>query len=385
MNTGNLIAGCRSPLDLAQLISMKQFLLKPHNRCLLFFAAAAVLAACTTAPPGPAAETAVNAGELRVVTGFRLDVTVEEETLKEKRLRAVSETEVTSVRRDMAVSSSDQCIASVRPGDVVARDRETAPGRMALTGPGATLTQSGASGRMRAEPGVYFLGPMENADAAPKHQLDDFIATPADHPALAGARFATFRLDIVATPAGDPRKPINCMPNLGASQRYEGDGERRSFSWHGVDLASVPERFLTGMLQDTKDVTIAVLDAVTRVPISSARVQIENLDGSLMDYTRFSERYLSGVQDEFVLDLYGSFADSDFFKFTNIQTEYRNEDKLRILNNQVATWPITATATGYRPVMGQAVVGAAHRNLNILMVREDAAEAGLVPASIQTN
>lgn len=362
---------------------MKQFLFKRCNRCLPALAVAAVLAACTTGPAST--ENTSPASELRVVTGFRLDVTVEEETLSEKRLRALAETEITSVRRDSTVSSNGQCGASVRPGDIVARDRETAPGRMALTGAGATLTQGGAVGRLRADSRVYFLGPMENADAAPKHQLRDFILTAADHPALIGAKFATFRLDVVATPAGDPRKPVECMPHLGVSQRYEGDGERRSFSWHGVDLSGVPERFLTRMLQDTKDVTIAVLDAVTRVPIENARVQIENLNGSLMTYARFAERYLSGVRDAFVLDLYGSFAGSDFFKFTDIRTEYRNADKLRLLNEQDVTWVITATASGYRPVMGQAAIGAAHRSVNILMVREDAAEAGSVPVGIQAN
>ena len=383
MTARKLIAGCRSPFDLAQSVSMKRVLFKIHAGCLSVFAAATLLAACGSAPS--VTSDAGEASEVRVVTGFRLDVTVEEETLKEKRLRALAETEVTSVRRDSALSSAGQCVDSVRPGDIVARDRETTPGRMALTGAGAMLTQSGAAGRLKADARVYFLGPMENADAALEHQLGDFILTSTDHPALAGAKFATFRLDIVATPAGDPRKPISCVPNLGVSQRYEGDGERRSFSWHGVDLTSVPERFLTGMLQDTKDVTIAVLDAVTRVPIANARVQIKNLDGKLMNYALFSERYLSGIQDAFVLDLYGSFANSDFFKFTNVQTEYRNEDKLRLLSDGVATLPVIATASGYRPVMGQAVVGAAQRNLNILMVREDAADAASVPAGIQTN
>ena len=363
---------------------MRSFQLLPPYRFIVPVVAAVVVTACASMPP-PSTENASGASEISVVTGFRLDVTVEEEALTEKRVRAVAETEITSVRRGMQVSADEQCVAASRPGDFVARDREAAPGRMALTGNGATLDQSAAVGRVTADPRVYFLGPMEDAEAATNYQPSDFIVTATNHPALAGARFETFRLDILGTPAGDPRRPVNCMPDLGASRRYEGDGERRAFVWHGVDLIGVPERFLTGMLQDTEDVTITVLDAVTRVPIANARAKIEILDGSLMDYEQFTQRYLSGVKDVFILDLYAGFADSNFFMFTEVQSEYRDGDKLRLLKDQSLALQITATAPGYLPVTGRASVGGGQTGLRVLMVSEDGAGAESVPASIQTN
>ncbi len=345
---------------------------------------AVAMAAC--ASPSPVAtDNASGVSEISVVTGFRLNVIIEEETLAEKKVRAVAETETTSVHRGALENSGGECVVVARPGDIVTRGRETAPGRMALTGNGATLDQNGAVGRVTVNPRVYFLSPMENAETATKHQLSDFIATATDHPALAGARFATLRLNIVATPAGAPLLAVRCVPDLGASRRYEGSGERRAFSWHGVDFAGVPERFLTNMLQDTKDVTLTVLDAITRVPIVDARVNIENLDSGLMNYAQFEQRYLLGVRDAFILDLYAGFADSDFFRFTEIQTEYRDGDKLRSLKDQSLVLTVHATASGYLPVMGQANLGGGQTTLNILMAPEGEAGAESGPSGIQTN
>ena len=131
--------------------------------------------------------------------------------------------------------------------------------------------------------------------------------------------------------------------------------------------------------------TIAVLDAATRVPIEDARVQVKNLNKNLMGYEQFVRRYLSDVQDAFILELYAEFSESDYFKFTNAQVEYRNGDKLRLSNEKPATLPVTIIAPGYLPVMGRAVVGETQRNINILMTREDAVDTDSFPAGIQIN
>ena len=360
---------------------MKRLSFDYFFRCMLALAVSPIFIACSSMQPASTG-TDINAVEVQVVTGFHLDVTVEEETIAEKKIRAVAETEITIFQRDSLASSSQQCVALARS---IERDSETSPGRMALAGGGATLTQGGNVGRVKANPRTYFLGPMNNSSEITERQLNDFLATSTDHPALSGAELVTFRLDIVATPAGDPRKPISCMPNLGASQRYQGDGERRSFTWHGVDFNGVPERFLNRVLRDTRDVTIAVLDAATRVPIENATVEVRNLNENLMSYEQFARRYLSGVQDAFILELYAGFSDSDYFKFTNAQVEYRNGDKLRLSNEQSVTLPVTISAPGYLPVMGQALVSETQRNIYIFMTREDAVDTDSFPAGIQTN
>jgi hypothetical protein len=345
---------------------------------------AAVLSGCASPVPTTTEETP-NIFEMKVATGFRLDVTVEEETLTEKKVRAAAETEITSVRRALSRNSAERCIARARPGDVFLRESKAAPGRMALTGAGARLDQGGQVGRVSAESRVYFLGPMENVDAAAKHQLSDFIVTSPEHPALAGAQLATFRLDIIATPGGDVAPLSNCTPDLGASRRYEDGGVRRTLVWHGVDLTGVPEAYFAGMLQDTRDVSIAILDSGTRVPITNATIKMEDVDSSLMSYARFVERYLSGVDDAFILNLYAEFADSDFFEFTAAKSDHRDGGKIRLLKEQSLTVSISATAPGYLPVMGQANLGAGQTNLRVFMIPEGAAQAELRPPGVETN
>ena len=354
-----------------------------HRRALTFVAFTA-LSACASPPP-VTTEAAPNILEVKIVTGFRLDVTAEEETLTEKKIRAVAETEITSVRRAVSKDSVDQCISAVRPGDAFVRSRETAPGRMALTGSGATLDQSGSIGRITARPRVYFLGPMESADTATKHQLSDFIVTSPDFPALAGAQFYDFRLDIVATQAGDQSSQPNCAPDLGASRPYEGSGERRALVWHGLDLMGVPERYFAAMLQDTQDVSIAILDSVTRVPIANAGIKIENLDGGFMSFPRFVEQYLAGVKDAFILDLYAEFADSAFFEFTRAKDVYKDGDKIRLLKDRILSLQVVASAPGYLPVTGQADIGAGQTNLQVFMSPEGAADSGMAPTGVKTN
>ena len=350
----------------------------------VLFASAYALAACSSAPLLGVRDVD-GVSEVKVVTGFRLDVTVEEETLKEKRIRASAETEITTVSRSVYENSAGQCISASRPGDIFSRDRERTAGRMALTGQGAVLDQGGVVGEIEAVPRVYFLSPIENADAASSHQLSDFMATSVEHPALAGAQFTTHRLDIVATPAGGANPLISCVPELGASRRYEGSGERRAFAWHGIDLTGVPEQYLASMLQDTRDVTVSILDANTRVPISGAIINIEGLDQSLITYAQFSERYLAGVSDPFVFELYAEFADSGFFEFTATKEDYRDGDKIRILKDGGSLLSVTASAPGYLPITGQADLGAGQTGLQVILVSEEMAESELVRPSIETN
>ncbi len=323
--------------------------------------------------------------EVRVVTGFRLDVTVEEETLKEKIIRSAAETEITTVSREVFENTANQCISTSRPGDIFSRDRERTAGRMALTGQGAVLDQGGTVGEIEAAPRVYFLSPIENADSGAVHQLSDFLTTSPEHPALAGAQFTTYRLDIVATPAGGANPFINCVPELGASRRYEGTGERRAFVWHGVDMTGVPEQYLATMLRDTRDVTISILDASTRVPISDAVIKIENVNENLISYAKFAEQYLSGVSDAFVLELYAQFADSGFFEFTDAQDEYEDGDKIRLLKDGGSMLSVTASAPGYVPIMGQADLGAGQTHLQVILVSETATESEFVQPGIETN
>lgn len=345
----------------------------------------AALSACAAPPPPVTTDDVPNIFEVKTTTGFRLDVTVEEEALNEKTVRAVAETEITSVRRALSRNSPEQCIERARLGDVLLRERQMAPGRMALTGQGAILDQGGAVGKITAEPRVYFLGPMEDANVSTKHQLSDFITTSPEHPALAGAQLETLRLDIVATPAGDAALQTTCIPELGVSRRYEGGGERVALVWHGVNLAGVPERYLAGMLQDTRDVSISILDSSTRVPITNATVKIENLDNGLVNYSRFAENYLSGVTDAFLLNLYAEFADSDFFEFTELKSDYGDGDKIRLLKDQALTLSVSAEASGYQPLRGRINLGAGQANLRILMVPDDESGASAVPPTIATN
>lgn len=377
----SMIAACRCASVPAQSGPMISHSLNSICRAASGAVLAAALAGCASGA-SDSGDGMVDS-HVSVVTGFRLDVTVVEETLKKKRIRARAETEITSVRRRVPTNAAGQCDAPVRASDVVSRTREATPGRMALTGPGASLDQNGVQGTVMARPRVYFLGRMDDADDAARHDLGDFIDTATDHPAIAGAEFLTFRLAVVATPAGEPRDTEACVPDLGASRRYTGEGERRAFAWHGVDFSGVPERYFARVLQDADDVTIAVMDAVTRVPIQNARVEIGNLDGAFMDYAHVGRRYLTGIEDAFIRDLYASFADSDFFAFTEMQSSYSPGDILRVRREPQSQLSIKAAASGYKAVSGSATVGGGRTAIQIFMVPEDGGGATSMKPGIQ--
>jgi len=311
---------------------------------------------------------------LELVTNFQLNVVVEKETLHEKQIRAVGETEITSVVLKAGSENSDQCNPSIRAGDSLERNVETVPGRMAISGTGASLQQSGNRGRILADPRVYFLGPIDLAASTTSHELGDFIRTDTSHPALQGVNFQTIGLDVVATPGGNSTTRILCTPDLGASTRYQGEGERLSYAFHAVNFAGVPERYLQQALKTTKDVSISILDPVTRAPIEDSFLIIENVAAAAFSYESFKQRHLSGVEDQFILDLYGEYADSDYFLYTKPQETYQNGDRIRILSADLEPVLVSAQAPGYQPLSGRVRVGGNVSSLTLYL--SPASESG---------
>ena len=282
------------------------------------------------------------------------------------------------------------CGGTIPTNTIISRETKQEKPNWDLKGEGAKIKVKRRGANITANPGVYFLTPMQNAKDYKTKSFSDLIFTPQNHPAIKSSKIITYNLTISGgvglleqqSLGKRIRKVADSYCTGGALQMaksFSGSiakdlkwalSDRKveyKYIWQAIDLRASSLDFFNSSIKDANNLKFTVVDLSNGKKINT-NINISDVSDLLFDYDYFRTKYLRGIFEGFILQEFDRFQDNEFFKQSNPKDKIKSGDTVSFKPEQKITFTIDVEKRGFKSLNKIVNVDPLSSEINIILV-----------------